>query len=798
MTGLHLTIILPFLFAVIVPLLNKMARRIHTGWFVIFVPLVLFLYFVNFLPLDPKSPSEQHSFTWIEALDLQFAVYLDGLSLLFALIITGIGVLVVLYSIYYMDKTREALHNFYIYLLLFMGAMLGIVLSDNMLLMYIFWEATSVSSFLLIAYWYQRQGSRYGAQKSLLITVFGGFAILLGMLFLYAMTGTFSIRETIAMVDSISGQALFLPAMLLFLLGAFTKSAQFPFHIWLPDAMEAPTPISAYLHSATMVKAGVYLVARFTPIFGLNMEWFWIVTTVGLVTLFWGSFMAIKQTDLKALLAYSTISQLGLIMSLLGIGSVAITSDDTAYAAIFAGAALAGMFHLVNHSIFKGSLFMVIGIIDHEAGTRDIRRLGGLLNFMPVSFTLAIIGSFSMAGLPPFSGFLSKEMFFTGLLDASRNLEGWIVTLLPIVGWTASIFTFVYCMILVFKTFTGPFRPQLLDKKPHEAPLGMLVAPSILAALVIVFFFFPNVLSYSILEAVMQSILPNVLAQGELFEVYIQPWHGWNLELFMTIGVIFIGVLLYLSLDKWSGIYNNLSKRWTLNNAYDSGLEGLQSVSSKIMGLHMTGSIRDYLIYIFVFLVMIMGGSLFWAGAQTITTSGNATIEYYEWVLAALVAAAAVLVAVSKSRLTSIIAVGAIGYMVSMFFAIFAAPDLALTQLVVETITTVLFVLCFYYLPRKKEELGRLRFRLTNFIIAVSVGGTLTLIGLYAQNHRLFAPISDYFEQAYELAGARNMVNAILVDFRAFDTMIESVVLFIAGVGVYTLVKLRQSRRVDR
>ncbi len=798
MSWLHLVILAPFLFAFLVPLLHKTLNKVHTGWFVLFLPLALFIYFLGFMPFNSQAPPIQQSVSWIEALDLQFAVHLDGLALLFSLIITGVGSLVVLYSIFYMDKEREALHNFYVYLLMFMGAMLGIVLSDNMLIMYVFWELTSVSSFLLIAYWYQRQRSRYGAQKSLLITVFGGFAMLLGMLLIYNITGTFSIRETIGMADVITEHALFLPAMLLLLLGAFTKSAQFPFHIWLPDAMEAPTPISAYLHSATMVKAGVYLVARFTPIFGGNMEWFWIVTSVGLLTLFWGSFMAIKQTDLKALLAYSTVSQLGLIMSLLGIGSVALNNQYSEHSLALAGASLAAIFHLFNHSIFKGCLFMVIGILDHETGTRDIRKLGGLLSLMPVSFTLTVIGGLSMAGLPPFSGFLSKEMFFTGLLKANQSIDAWVTVLLPLAGWIASIFTFIYCMILVFKTFTGTYRPELLDKTPHEAPFGMLVAPSILASMVIVFFFFPNLLSYTILEAAVQSILPNLLASGEYFEVSIKPWHGWNTELFMTIGIVLLGSLLYASHHKWKGIYDLLPHRLSFNYLYERLIEGSERVSAKIMNKHMTGFVRDYLSYIFLFLVLVAGGSLIWKGGYSISLASNAPIRMYEAVLGVLLVVAALVVVLAKSRLTSIIAIGSMGFMVALFFVIFRAPDLALTQLVVETITTVLFMLCFYFLPKNKKEISPVRFRAANLIIAVSVGAVLTLIGLFASNNRLFDPISSYFEDAYTLAGARNMVNAILVDFRAFDTMIEGVVLFIAGIGVYTLIKLRQSRRLDR
>ncbi len=465
MSLIHLVILSPFLLAILVPFAHKYFKSIHTGWFVFVLPLVLFIYFLQFLSTTMNGETYTSTMKWIPSIGIDFAVYLDGLGLLFALLITGIGALVVLYSIYYLSKEKEALNTFYVYLLMFMGAMLGVVLSDNLLVMYSFWELTSISSFLLISYWYHREKSRYGAQKSMLITVFGGLAMLAGIILLYLMTGSFSIRENIANVDVITSHELFVPALLLFLLGAFTKSAQFPFHIWLPDAMEAPTPVSAYLHSATMVKAGIYLVARMSPVFAGAPEWFWLVSGFGIVTLFWGSFSAVKQTDLKAILAFSTVSQLGLIMSLLGIGSAAAHYDyigENAYTI----ATLAAVFHLINHATFKGSLFMVVGIVDHETGTRDIRKLGGLMNLMPITFTLAIIGAFSMAGLPPFNGFLSKEMFFTGMLQATEigawNMET-LGMIFPVLAWIASVFTFIYSMVLVFKTFTGKYQPEKLE-----------------------------------------------------------------------------------------------------------------------------------------------------------------------------------------------------------------------------------------------------------------------------------------------------------------------------------------------
>jgi NADH:ubiquinone oxidoreductase subunit 5 (subunit L)/multisubunit Na+/H+ antiporter MnhA subunit len=390
-----------------------------------------------------------HSVPWIPSLGINYATYVDGLALIFGLIVTGIGALVILYSIYYLSKEREALGNFYVYLLLFMGAMLGVVFSDNIIVLYMFWELTSISSFLLIAYWYQRKSSRYGAQKALLITIFGGFAMLAGLLMLANITDTFSIREMILRADKTTAHPLFLQSMVLLLLGAFTKSAQFPFHIWLPDAMEAPTPISAYLHSATMVKAGIYLIAR---------------------------------------------------------------------------------------------------------------------------FTLAVIGSFSMAGLPPFNGFLSKELFFTGVLNASRldifRMETWGM-LFPVVAWIASIFTFIYCMVFVFRTFAGDYQPQKLEKINNEPAWGMLLPPAVLASLVILFFFFPSLLAQYLLMPAVASVLPGFV-EASLGIGPIEAWHGWTPELIMTIGVVVVGMILFANYHKWSRFYGYIPVWFTLNFAYDS------------------------------------------------------------------------------------------------------------------------------------------------------------------------------------------------------------------------------------
>lgn len=796
--GFHLVtvliaILLPFVCAALIPLLYRRLRRVtHLGWFVLSVPFILFLLLARYIPQLAEGKTFIHTYEWIPSFNINFTTYLDGLSMIFGLLITGVGSLVILYSIFYLS-TKESLHHFYCYLLLFMGAMLGVVFSDNLMVLYTFWELTSVSSFLLIAFWHHRKASRAGAKKAMMITVFGGLSMLAGFLMLYVASHTFSIREIVANVEIIRDHALFTPALILILLGAFTKSAQFPFHIWLPDAMEAPTPVSAYLHSATMVKAGIYLVARFSPVFGGEATWFWLVSVIGLVTLFWGSFNAVRQTDLKALLAFSTVSQLGLIMSLFGLGSVGHYYGYGEDSILYTQASFAALFHLVNHSTFKGALFMMVGIVDHEVGTRDIRRLGGLMSLMPITFTIAVIGGFSMAGLPPFNGFLSKEMFFAAVL-AIRDVEAFSIAdiglFFPLVAWVASIFTFVYSLILISRTFLGKLQPEKIDKKPHEAPLGMLISPIILCLLVVGIFFFPNVLGHYILEPAMASIYPTFPTTSELTP-HIHAWHGINAELLMTVGVIIIGIILFKTLKSWKPLYRLFSQKYTFNTYYNRMIEMSENGSQKLTNKYMTGNLTHYFVYIYVFFIALIAGYFVWSDAMTFNFDKDSAIEYYELILVFVMIFAAVWMIFAKGRVTAMLLNGVLGYSIAFFFVIFRAPDLALTQLVVESVTTALFLLCFKYLPDLMPEVPRKRVQWSKALISVFVGATVTIVGLAVVHYDRFEPVATYFNDAYELAGGSNIVNTILGDFRAFDTMLEVVVLLIAGLGVYALTKLK-------
>lgn len=798
MTLLHWATLLPFLVAILIPFLYKYLKKIHTGWFVLIVPFVLFIYFLSFTPTTSSGETVIKNLAWVPSLGINFNLYLDGLSLLFALLITGIGTLVVLYSIYYLSKVKEKLNNFYVYLLMFMGAMLGVVLSDNLIVIYVFWEVTSIASSLLISYWYTREKSIYGAQKSMYITVFGGLSMLGGFSLLYVIAGTFSIRELIANADLIMASGLFIPAMILVLLGAFTKSAQFPFHIWLPDAMEAPTPVSAYLHSATMVKAGIYLVARLTGVFGGAPEWFWIITTAGLVTLTWGSISAVRQKDLKGILAYSTISQLGLIMSLLGVGSVAYYFQDGDNA-LYTTAILAAVFHLINHATFKGSLFMAVGIVDHETGTRDIRKLGGLMTVMPITATISLIGLASMAGLPPFNGFLSKELFFTGMLNVTEygifSLET-IGIFIPIIAWVASVFTFLYCILMFAKTFTGKFDiSKLKVNHVHEAPAGMLISPIILAVLVLVIGLFPNLLADSIIAPAMAAILPGILVNGEQFYVNIYHWHGFQPELFMTIAVILLGVILFMTFKKWEKSAFYRGERDLFNYAYDYGYDGLIKGSQWLTRIQMTGRLRDYFIYMGTFIILILGYTMYRFNLPEIQSLELSPVPIYMWAVMLVLIGSIIIIPFINNRIAIIIAAGVSGFLVALLFVVFRAPDLALTQLLIETVSVILFMLVFYHLPKLKKEKTTSGMKVIKLIVSISFGIIITIGSLSAFSmgqEANYASISEYFtENAKEEAGGYNIVNVILVDFRGLDTMLEVLVVALAVLTVVSLIKLR-------
>lgn len=771
-------VLAPLFIALFVPSIGKLKDKIHTGVFVFFVPFAIFLYFLQFIGTN-FTPLSQ-TYNWIPSLHINFDLYLDGLSLLFVLLISGIGSLVVLYSIFYLDRS-ERLGQFYVYLLMFMSAMLGIVLSNNVFILYTFWELTSISSFLLIGYWHFKERSRYGALKSMLITIFGGLSMFGGFILLSVITETTNIQTMIERTDLILNSEYLPLALGFILLGAFTKSAQFPFHIWLPDAMEAPTPVSAYLHSATMVKAGLYLVARFFPIFS-NYEWFFIIVSIfGIITLCWGSYMAVRQTDLKAILAYSTISQLGMIMAMLGFGT---------NIAIFAA-----VFHILNHATFKGSLFMVAGIVDVQTGTRDIRKLGKLFTLMPITATLALFGTFSMAGFPlPFlNGFYSKELFFEstiGLQAGSSSISAILASIIPYLAVIGSIFTFVYSMYLFFGVFGGKKTKEVsLPSKPKEPRIGMLISPFILVLGVITIGLIPNSFNQTFLAHAAASISPTANVETIAF------WHGLSTPFIMSLIVVLIGTILALTRKSWATIYNIFPGRLSFNHVYDSSIKSLDTLSNKTTNTYMTGSLRLYMIIILGALVTFSFIFMYNTDGFSIDFTDLASITTIEIVVVIAITVAAIGTLFSNHNVAAILILGITGYGVAILFVLYRAPDLALTQLVIETITMALFLLCFYHFPRltkRNESKSTITF---NLIVSIGFGLLMTMIGISALSSTWFDKISEYFiETSLPVGGGKNIVNVILVDMRGIDTLFEIAVLGLAGLAVFGLIKVRNNK----
>ncbi|UXS36395.1 Na+/H+ antiporter subunit A [Staphylococcus delphini] len=791
MSWLHMALLLPLIFAILIPILYRFYKRIHLGWFVLPIPVVLFAYFLSYIQPTMSGQFTEQSAAWMPQIGMNFDVYVDGLGLLFSLLITGIGSLVVLYSISYLSQS-EQLGHFYCYLLMFMSAMLGVVLSDNLLVLYFFWELTSFSSFLLISFWRHKDKSLYGAMKSMMITVFGGLSLLSGFILLYLASGTWRIRDIIENVDQIQTSPIFLLAMIFVIIGAMTKSAQFPFYIWLPDAMEAPTPVSAYLHSATMVKAGIYLIARLTPIFAVSQGWIWAVTAFGLVTLFWGSLNATKQQDLKGILAFSTVSQLGMIMSMLGIGAVSyhFQGDESQ---LYLAAYSAAIFHLINHATFKGALFMITGAVDHATGTRDIRKLGGLMTIMPISFTLSIITSLSMAGVPPFNGFLSKEAFIESMIEVthasvfSLNTVGLLIPIVAIVG---SIFTFVYSFKFIVEIFLGDHKPDALPNKAHEASILMNISPTILAILVISIGLFPSIVSAPLVEPAVKSI-----ANTNEVSASFHLWHGFTPAFIATLVIYAVGAVLILTAKRWVPILRGIPNALTLNHWYNQTGRYTPYYATQITRTYMTGFNRNNLVIIFFMMIVLTFVTLIFV-PFTVDFMKVSPIRLYEFVSVITITIAAIMIIFARSRLFSIIMLSAVGYSMAIFFIFFNAPDLALTQFVVETISTALFLLCFYHLPNMSRYNESVRYRVVNAIISIGVGAVVIVLGLIAYGNRHFESISEFYKaHVYDLAEGKNMVNVILVDFRGTDTLFESSVLGIAGMGIYTLIKLRAKHK---
>jgi len=715
---------------------------------------------------------------WVSDLGLDIVLRLNGLSWLFTVMITGIGFLVVLYARYYMSP-KDPVPRFFSFFLAFMGAMLGIVLSGNLIQLVVFWELTSIFSFLLVGYWHQNATARDGARMALIVTGMGGLALLVGMLLIGHIVGSYDLEVVLASGDTIRQHPLYLPTLLLVLVGAFTKSAQFPFQFWLPRAMAAPTPVSAYLHSATMVKAGVFLLILLWPVLAGTEAWLWIVTYVGLATLLLGAYSAIFQQDLKGLLAYSTISHLGLITTLLGMSSPL--------------ALVAAIFHTVNHATFKASLFMAAGIIDHETGTRDIRRLSGLFRFMPFTATLAMVAAAAMAGVPLLNGFLSKEMFFAE--TAVKNPNPFVDISLPFVAVLASLFAVTYSLRFIHGVFFGP-PPTKLDRVPHEPPALMRRPIEILVLLCLLVGAFPAVIIGPYLGTAVLSVL------GPDTPYYsLSVWHGFNTPLLMSLVALVGGTLLYLVLHNYLQradgpplIHDLIGPRIFERLLLLLSVKWAKSLE-RVFG---TRRLQPQLA-ILATAAIIAGATPLLMGIGPIDLSlQNADPAFaLVWVVGMICAIGAALQA-KYHRLVALMLMGGAGLATSITFVWFSAPDLALTQLLVEVVTTVLILLGLRWLPKRfqdvdidvvKTRAARFR-RVRDVVLAALFGGGLALISYAIMTRDAPDSIAAFFlENAYALGGGRNVVNVILVDFRGFDTLGEITVLGIVALTTFALLR---------
>ena len=762
---LVLIVFLPLLGAFL-PLATERLGRNWCAWSAALAPLISLGLLLNLTPRVLAGESFFFHTQWLPGLGLDLSLRLDGLALMFALLITGIGLLILLYARYYLSP-RDSLGRLNALLQIFMLAMLGIVMSDNILLLLVFWELTSLSSFLLIGFWSHQTDARKGARMALAITGGGGLCLLAGALLLGHIVGSYNLGDILAAGDQIRAHALYPITLILVLLGAFTKSAQFPFHFWLPHAMSAPTPVSAYLHSATMVKAGVFLLARIYPALAGTEMWFFLVSFTGMATLVYAAYTALFKHDLKGLLAYSTISHLGLITLLFGFSTEL--------------AAAAGVFHIINHATFKASLFMAAGIIDHETGSRDMRKIHGLWKYLPYTALLAMVASAAMAGVPLLNGFLSKEMFFTETLHLEfMGGYGWVM---PVLATLGGLFSVAYSWRFIHDVFfNGEPNPKDLPKfPPHEPPRYMRVPVEILVVLCLVVGLFPNYTVEPVIHAAANAVLGYTAP-----DLHIALWHGFNLPLLMSALALAGGLLLY---SQRKGLFAFYERKFRRDEklVFESQVQRSVRAAQWLTDRLENGSLQRYMAF-FIGSALVAGTAGLWPLAQWTGTETLTPIDSISLIATALLVAGSLgTVLIHHNRFAALLLLSVVGLVVSLTFVRFSAPDLALTQLSVEVVTIVLLMLSLYFLPQitpNESSRGRVARDL------VLAGGAGLGVGLLTWSllTRPFTSISDYFlANSLTGGGGTNVVNVILVDFRGFDTLGEITVLALAAVGIYAM-----------
>ncbi len=753
-----------FIFALLMPIM----RRVSLGRFAILnslLPLSLFVWFASFLFSGLEGNLSSH-LEWAFGASLSFK--LDGLSLIFALLITGIGALVFAYSASYM-KGNPYLDRFYAYLSMFMAAMLGVVLSANALTLFIFWELTSISSFFLIGFKNKDEASRKSALVALAVTGFGGLALLAAMLLMGAVTGTYSIEAMLLQPDVFASSPYTTLILVLIFIAAFTKSAQFPFHFWLPGAMKAPTPVSTYLHSATMVKAGIYLLFRFSPVFTDLALWSNTLMTVGCITMVFGAIHSLFRTDLKSILAYTTISALGTLTFLIGIGT--------------REAIIAALVFVVVHALYKAAMFLIAGIIDHHTNTREVTLLGGLRNAMPLVAVAAFVAALSGAGIPITFGFIGKDLVYEATLHQG-NMSLW----LTIIALVTNILVGVAGFIAAIKPFAGRL-PDALNGTKAPGPV-LWFAPILLAILSLILGISPGLMDHTLLIPSLDALAINT--DG----VYLKMWHGINTVFWLSMVTIAGTVLIYLTAKPYkylSGIPAklNMLAPQTIALAMVGSFAQIATAWNKAF---QSGHLRYYVL-ISIITILAIAAAVHLPGFHWhFDWSMIRSVAVYEWVLVVILIASVLFTVFTDSRLAAVASMGVIGYAICLIFVIYGAPDLAITQFTIDTLTVILFILVLYKLP-KYLKLTRTRSKLRDGAISIVFGTLITAVVLDVLS--LDRPVyisSFYADNAYLLAKGKNVVNVILVDFRGIDTFMEIVVLAVSAIGVFGLLKLKVKR----
>jgi multicomponent Na+:H+ antiporter subunit A len=726
----------------------------------------LFIALLQALPTIADEATLRYVWPWVPSLGVNVSFFIDGLSLLFGLLITGIGALVMLYSAKYLAGHPQQA-RFSLYLTSFMLAMLGLVLADNLLTLFVFWELTTITSYLLIGFNHDSQKSRRSALQALLVTGTGGLALLAGIVLIGNVAGTFELSEIRAMPGVLTQSVFYLPILILVLLAAFTKSAQMPFHFWLPNAMAAPTPVSAYLHSATMVKAGIYLMARTHPSLSGTDVWLWTLTIAGAVTMVFASVMALRQSDLKQALAYTTLMALGALTLLL--------ANNTGYAIT------AAVTFLLVHSLYKAALFLVVGILDHQTGTRETTKLFGLGRAMPVTATAAVLAGLSMAGIPPLLGFIAKELSYAGSVGAPSSPIFVTAAFL-----TASSLMFAIAAIVAYRPFFSKAGPAM--QGIEEAKWPMLLGPLVLALLGAFFGLFPTILAVNLLNPTVAAILG---VQGEA--KILQLWAGFNLPLVLSLVTFAIGYAIYTSATRLRAVLVSLGDRSpSFDRGWDNLLAAVLAGAKWQTRVIQTGQLRFYVMVTFITSLVAFAGTLAIKQALVLPVVLPA-VALTDWLVFGLVLFGTGLTIMTQSRITAIAGLGVVGIGIAMIFILYSAPDVAITQLLVETLIVVLFAAAALRLPSLGAE--PLNKRWLDAAVAVGLGATVTLILLMVTTGPIDRSLSDFFEaSSYPDAFGQNIVNVVLVDFRALDTFGEIAVVLVAAIGIFALLRSKPGK----